>query len=73
MTGRTRVVAGPFWTRRKARRVEREWQARLAALPRMTAHAAAFTLGLPSWTRGVRVEKAGRASWVVVATEEAGH
>lgn len=30
------------------------------------------TLGLPSWTRGVRVEKAGRASWVVVATESKG-
>ena len=29
MTGRTKVVAGPFWTRRKARRIEREWQAEL--------------------------------------------
>jgi hypothetical protein len=28
---------------------------------------------VPAWACGVRVEKAGRFSWAVVATEHAGH
>ncbi len=29
--------------------------------------------GLPEWAHGVRVEKAGRFCWVVIATEKRGH
>lgn len=79
MTGRTKVVAGPFWTRRKARRIEREWQAELDRARSLGGYFAtlpdskiAASVRLPEWARGVRVEKAGRVSWVVVATESKG-
>lgn len=69
----TILYVTPF--RRRARRVEREVQAWLdegreyVRQDHLTIDAAAF----PSWARGVRVERAGRLSWAVVATAERGH
>jgi len=65
MTGRTKVIAGPFWTRRKARRVERDLQAQVRS---GDVDYVVGDIEVPCWARGVRVEKLGIASWTVVAT-----
>lgn len=64
---RTQVVSKPRKYRRLARVQERALQAALVAgvAPRL--------LGLPDWTRGVRVEAAGDDQYVVVATSRRGH
>lgn len=69
MSDRTKVISVHF-LRRVARERERELQDEFDA---RLAGAYARINGLPSWARGVRVEKAGRFQWAVVVTEHLGH
>jgi hypothetical protein len=81
MTGRTRTLS-VHRLRRTARANERTVQAALR-LRRLRTTWSPFeqptiTLWrggpeLPSWACGVRVEKAGRFQWSVIATEAEGH
>lgn len=62
--------------RRVARSRERELQAQLDVAIEIggkTLEQELRTYGLPSWTRGVKVEKAGPFQHAVVATRERGH
>jgi hypothetical protein len=69
--GRTHVIS-VHWLRRTARARERIITEQLAR--RSKAVPGTFVvLGLPIWAHGVRVEKAGRFQWAVVATEAPGH
>lgn len=64
----------PF--RRLARRREREIQQLLDDRGLTQSEGAANELldkGVPPWAKGVKVVKAGRFSWAVVATEARGH
>lgn len=66
----------PF--RRSARKRERELDEVLTGIYKTAGHPADIPVdlvhrGLPPWTRGVRVRKAGAFSWVVEATEWRGH
>lgn len=69
MPNRTRVIS-THYVRRIARIREREVQ-RLLDLGATGVRVAG--VALPAWAHGVRVEKAGRFQWVVVATEAPGH
>lgn len=73
--GNAIVYVTPF--RRRARAVERELQAALDRYAEGRATPEDFHLthgeySVPDWAEGVRVEKAGRLSWAVVATPERG-
>lgn len=85
----TRIIAGPFWTRRKARKLQREIQGMLDVWgesgPRRTTDYQLAIPGVgtvPTWARGVRVERMGdrhfgkwigRVTWALVATSHVGH
>lgn len=67
--------------RRTARRRERKLQAELDALlasphqtngSTITVYVDGKPVKLPTWARGVRVEKAGLLQWTIVATEHVG-
>ena len=67
--------------RRTARGRERDLQAHLDALlesrvqtngPTITLYAGGRPVEVPTWARGVRVEKTGLLQWTVVATEHRG-
>ena len=65
------LMVTPF--RRRARRVERALQAALDA-GRVEVLLADDTFVIaPTWANGVRVQRAGRFQWAVVATFERGH
>lgn len=71
---KTKTIAGPYWTRKKAQRVERELTAAINATPVGAEIIDTFDdIVIPRWARGVRVDKLGRFSWSVVATSGRGH
>lgn len=80
--GETKAIAGPFWTRRKARSYEAEIQDAIELHNKGSAAGMDFTatvngeeIKIPGWAQGARVERIGsrlRASWTVVATSWAG-
>lgn len=72
--GDTLSVSGPHWSRRKARKIEREIQEALAQPVRSAvAMAILQEYKVPSWAKGVRVRKVGLLSWQVEATSWTGH
>lgn len=75
MEHKTKVIEGPFLTRRRARKQERVYPEsfRRAAAGYPNELASLVARGVPAWARGARVERAGRFQWVVVATSHAGH
>lgn len=82
----TQVIGGPYWTRRKARKLERIVQSALDAGGGYRGGKAApdtqiAGLWVPTWARGVRVERMGtrhfsaamgRVTWCLVATTRRG-
>lgn len=78
---RVASVSGPHWTRRKARRIEREltatWPPKGVSTSgpylAMWVKAANAFLGIPVWASGFRVRRVGPLAWQVEATEWTGH
>jgi hypothetical protein len=66
---RTRVIS-VHYLRVIARMREREVQ---HVLERHAVGVTVAGVAIPAWAKGVRVEKAGRNQWAVVATEARGH
>jgi ADP-ribosylglycohydrolase len=68
-------ILSVHWLRRAARAEERRLQEWLDTLDHGEFFAAGVLVkrGYPEWMRGVRVEKAGRFSFAVVATDTRGH
>lgn len=60
----------PF--RRRARKVEREITAKMNGRGKCGGDPGQ-RLVIPPWAQGVRVARAGRLSWAVVATSSRGH
>lgn len=75
MSEKTQTIAGPFHTRRKARKLEREVQAFIESKAGFSRTGRRFyeDIEIPDWANGVRVEKVGLFQYSLVATSHEGH